>query len=285
MERRTRGFTLLELILAVTILAVVIGAIYSALRTGMRAYYRGEKLGRIQQIGTVALKDISKELRSIYVPYETEYYYPEIDYEEGEYPEEVEEDLEGGTFIFRYLFKYYLRGTCDEITFTATEPVLGSEDPRAKELVQLHYYVDDGVLYKSRRNVLQPEEEFSAYDEEENADILAEFVEELSFEYGFTEYGEWIWKEDWDSLAYQYRLQPTEDDFLEYEDLIDNEEDEDGDVYEFYPFMDGLPNGVRVMLVLKDESLSPAPHTYKSFVRLPVSVVAEPYIDEEEEDW
>lgn len=67
--RSQGGFTLLELIIAVAVIALVAGVIGGVLRLGSRAWERGEQRLEEQQRGRDLMALVSQELRSVY-PYQ-----------------------------------------------------------------------------------------------------------------------------------------------------------------------------------------------------------------------
>jgi prepilin-type N-terminal cleavage/methylation domain-containing protein len=59
----TRGFTLIELILGMTILTVIMGSIFMTMKVGMDAYRQGRYTMEVYQSGRIALQKISDELQ------------------------------------------------------------------------------------------------------------------------------------------------------------------------------------------------------------------------------
>lgn len=60
------GFTLLEVLVAVTIFSIIAVAIYSTFRVGMKSYSAGREHMEIIQSGRVVFNTISRDLRSLY---------------------------------------------------------------------------------------------------------------------------------------------------------------------------------------------------------------------------
>nr|HQH12487.1 prepilin-type N-terminal cleavage/methylation domain-containing protein [Candidatus Sumerlaeota bacterium] len=67
------GFTLLEVLLAVSIFAMLISALYTTFRVGLRAYDIGEKEIDQMQHARVIFDTMSRDLRSVYYQAETSY--------------------------------------------------------------------------------------------------------------------------------------------------------------------------------------------------------------------
>lgn len=64
---KKNGFTLIELMLATLILAIIIPAVYAAFRTGLSAWQRAEKEGEFYDEARLAFGGISRELRSAFI--------------------------------------------------------------------------------------------------------------------------------------------------------------------------------------------------------------------------
>ena len=70
-SRASHGFTLLEVLLAITIFAICILAIYTAFRTAGRSFENGRRSAEQMQTVRFTLDQIARDLRAIY--YETDY--------------------------------------------------------------------------------------------------------------------------------------------------------------------------------------------------------------------
>ncbi|MFB3789133.1 MAG: type II secretion system protein J [bacterium] len=57
-----RAFTLIELLLAMTIMAVVIGSVFSTVTAGMRSYLQGQRTMALYQSARIALAKVTEEL-------------------------------------------------------------------------------------------------------------------------------------------------------------------------------------------------------------------------------
>lgn len=67
---RSGGFTLLELLISLTLLSVIMVLVLGAMRLGVRTWERGEAMVEEQQRCRVALDLIRRQLAAIYVPVE-----------------------------------------------------------------------------------------------------------------------------------------------------------------------------------------------------------------------
>lgn len=68
MHDRQKGFTLLELILSLTILAVIVTIVFGAFRIGVRAWEKGESLIEIHQRYRLVLDRIQRQISSAHAP-------------------------------------------------------------------------------------------------------------------------------------------------------------------------------------------------------------------------
>lgn len=62
------GFTLLELIIALTVLGVIVTIVFGALRVGVRAWEKGERDIETRQRERIVLDRIARQMASIYLP-------------------------------------------------------------------------------------------------------------------------------------------------------------------------------------------------------------------------
>ncbi len=58
-----QGFTLVEMLLGMTILALVLGSVFAAMQAGMDAFERGQRAMELYQNGRIGLRQVSEELR------------------------------------------------------------------------------------------------------------------------------------------------------------------------------------------------------------------------------
>lgn len=68
-QTRQAGFTLIEIVLAMTIMALVMVSVFSILQTGMGAYQQGQAGMDLYQSGRIGLQKVSEELRFALSPY------------------------------------------------------------------------------------------------------------------------------------------------------------------------------------------------------------------------
>jgi len=174
-----KGFTLLELLLSITILSLVLVTIYGTLNIGSRAWEKGERdIDKLQRM-RVIMDFLSREIKSAY-PYEVT-------------PSEVD------THKKFYAFE----GKKDSISFVSTVPLRGGK----KGLSWLSFWVEEGTgLVVVERDALRTDifEERNHIDKDE-IEVLDEHVTRVEFEYyklrGKKEEGEGEgeWEEHWDA--------------------------------------------------------------------------------------
>jgi general secretion pathway protein J len=172
-----RGFTLLELLLSITILSMVLASIYGIFSVGSSAWEKGERDIDKNQRMRVVMDLLSREIKSTF-PYKVT-------------PSELDTHKQF----------YAFDGKRDSISFVSTVPLRGGK----KGLSWLTFWVEDGKgLVVIERDALRTdifkERDFSDKDELE---ILDEHVTRIRFEYyelkRRREEGEGEWKEHWDA--------------------------------------------------------------------------------------
>ena len=174
-----RGFTLLELLLSITVLSLVLGVIYGTLNMGSRAWEKGERdIDKIQRM-RVIMNLLSREIKSTF-PYEVT-------------PSELD------THKKFYAFD----GKRDSLSFVSAVPLKGGRG----KLSWLSFWVeDDEGLVVVERDALRTDifKERDSIDKDEMV-VLDAHVSRIQFEYyelksGKEEgEGEGEWKEHWDA--------------------------------------------------------------------------------------
>jgi general secretion pathway protein J len=161
----SRGFTLIEIVLAVSILAVIVLLATSALRVGVRAWEAGQRRVDVQQESRALVELLSEALSGAY-PYQVR--------PDGPSPERV------------VLFE----GEAEEVRFVTNAPPLVLDAPAAPfHAVVLGRKGDEGLRLVER--VVPAEEPFAAGTER----VLSRSVTRFSLAYR-DETG--LWQERWD---------------------------------------------------------------------------------------
>lgn len=181
------GFTLLELVIAITILSLIMGIIYGGMRLGNRAWQAGEARVESNQRLRLVLNQLAEEIRSAYSI-----------------------RMQGETQDDKYLAFW---GEPNRIRFISVTAGLLSE-PLENKLRALSYYVDgdDGLVMKE--TALNYDDFFSQLETQESI-VLNPEVAEVSFRYyyvpedeenGETEPQEGIWSSEWDPTDKENKL-------------------------------------------------------------------------------
>jgi general secretion pathway protein J len=171
-SRAAAGFTILELVIAMTVLALVSLALYGVVALGAQAAGTGERKTEQARRFRTATGVLLRQLRSAAPMY--------VSYDEEEDPEP------------------YFVGEKEEIEFVTAAP----QGPYAAGLALVRYWLEDGTLKMSETPY------FLAYDEEgldEDAEqltleaVLLYDVADVAFEFQRTKYDTDEWETEWDA--------------------------------------------------------------------------------------
>lgn len=163
---RSAGFTLIELIIAITILSLITVIIGGAFRLGIQAWEKGEKETGDSQRLRVLSSLLSQQLKSFY-PYEIKM-----------------EDKDEKVVLFK--------GESDSITFVTT-----LTDSSYGGFKWVKYVFRDGALFYMEG--LLPDKKFQEKIKNKNKDkeeIIDKNIDEFKFSYFSSDDDEW--KESWD---------------------------------------------------------------------------------------
>lgn len=163
-----KAFTLIELLIAISIFAVVAVALYSTFFAGISIWRRSSAGGDIYQEVKFTLDDITKDLRNIV------------------YCTKDEESM------------YAFSGGAQEITFFTLEaPFVREGEPR-KELVKVVYKYDQ----EKDELIRMRAEKSTGFDvEKSEREALLKNMKELKFEYSYFSGDEdepYLWQEEWE---------------------------------------------------------------------------------------
>ncbi|MFC1769610.1 prepilin-type N-terminal cleavage/methylation domain-containing protein [Nitrospirota bacterium] len=177
--KNNRGFTLIELILALTITALVVGILLSVLRLGYRSQEKGDERSEISQRMRVLGDRTSWLLRGAYP-----YIFTDPDDE-------------------RYLFHLF-RGEADSVEFVTTsiDPYSDDvEDTTGLKLVRL--FMDDEGLKLRQTVFFMGDEE---WPDEPHEYVIGPAVTDMSIEYLDRDQddGDESWDESWDTEETNY---------------------------------------------------------------------------------
>jgi len=239
-----RGFTLLELVVAILIFVLVVGTIYFTLIAGFESFRRGEESMQIYQSVRIGLERVGKDVRRAVSPESPWSNLAEAAYRDaidGGAPSDIdlEHKLEND-IIFK--------GTKKQMTFVVQDEIPGG-DP-AFDLREIKYYVDPKKKILVREAVKSlmkkrmqdwkalrfkgEEKSRRRYGTEINfrdlKDKVADNIESMELHY----FDGTKWRDKWDSNQIV-----REDRY--YEELVDEG---------IEPEREGLPDAVRIRLEL-----------------------------------
>ena len=283
-RRPKQGFTLLEVLMAVTIFSLVATSLYTTFRVGLRAYDFGEREMRRMQKGRIIFETMSRDLRSVYFRSETEYN-TNIRRMLVEFNRQMREaEMQGTLDEFLYgdeddpadegISSPYQMGLEIDLNFTAEEGEEfdsmtfvryqyddGVTNIQPWSLGRVSYVVEDDTLVRTEEDIIEPMKDLEGNEIEEKVprrDVLAKGVHKFDLYFGFFHKDDWMEAENWDANSKQYRNPAfhLQEEYEEYRDDPDFQQDP-----EFQEQMrkdqmkppDGLPAFVRVVLEVADE--------------------------------
>lgn len=187
---RSGGFTLLEILIAIAIFAVLATMVYSAFNAVV-SKNNAIKAGTADfEMGKTCLSRISKDLTGLYVIRYPEYQPPDFDDPRDPYGVLAEKDFVGSTSFAELRF-----------ASTAHLPITGGTDAG---LAQIHYYVTDsgdsetGYVLKRGDTPFPYDIDEDEIGDTENDPVLCEDVSSLAFTFYDAEGNAY---ESWDSDA------------------------------------------------------------------------------------
>lgn len=296
MQSRLSAFTLLETLLAVLIFSIVVTALYSTFRIGMRAYEVGQINIDVMQKSRFVFDMITKDLRTVYYEDESNYnitfrqHVQQFENEmerarrEGrldEFLERIEDENYPNPYSFSssidLSFKGVDDGGSDGLTFVVHRLTDGKTAAPPWGLARITYAIENDRLVRTTDDVFLPERTKEGEEipkPEPLKATVAEGVKQFDLKYGYFYDIDWYEADDWSSSEKKYRNPPIE-------------VEEDDPNYAFIMQLertrpdDGLPAYVAVDLVLTDASPKARERHFQSLIRIPRA--EETYLPLEEE--
>ncbi len=272
-EIKSHGaFTLVEVLLAISIFSLVVTSLYTTFRIGMRASASAEREINRMQHARVIFDTIDRDIRGIYFLPETSYN-QNIRRSLSRFQQEwLKAELEGRLEEFLYgdekdpkkaaaknpyemgieinlQFKGEHRDKCDSMTFVRYQYNDGLTSIQPWGLGRIRYLVEDGKLIRTEEDVIEPMKDMQGTVVEEKIprrDVLAEGVKRFDLKFGFFYQDDWLEAEDWDSKAKRYRnpVMELDEEDPDYQEQLKREQMKPED---------GLPAFIRVTLDIEDE--------------------------------
>jgi general secretion pathway protein J len=186
-QKPTIGFTLMELMLAIVILALVVTTVLASFNTVFSTTDALQSNSQIYEMAKNCLKRMTLDLESVYVAQPPVYKPPEFDDPPNDYRIVGSSEDTGGTGFAQLRF-----------TSRAHLPLENSIRGGVAEIVYYLQAKEDGSLVLKRSDNLYPYPEF----EEKGSDpTLCEWIKSLAFKYYDAEGSEY---EGWDSESDEY---------------------------------------------------------------------------------
>ena len=169
-EVKNGGFTIIEILIAVALGAVILASVYGAYHMVMKTTMNYSRVSDIYQTARIVLDTVAKEISGAYQP---------IFSEKGE--------------MFLGVDEWYAGLENDTLSMVTTTCLRGEEDEIGYDSFEVSYYLGkgrkDGLLYMKSAPYFNLEEPFQEGEEI----ILAENVRSLDFKY----YNGMDWVEMW----------------------------------------------------------------------------------------
>ena len=216
----SRGFTLLEIMIAITIFSVVMTSIYATFRTATRAYERGLEMGTILQAGRFGMDTVARDIKNTFYKQETDY---NATYRQNlQNIENILANAEENPVNPRDLEKMIddfntkcvgldiaFRGGAEELTFVRRQLHVGSRPVQPMHLARVRYYLSENKLLREEHDIFKLPVDYAAEEivpEQTNPETILDNVEKFELFYGFYYDGEWMECQDWDSSARKNRV-------------------------------------------------------------------------------
>lgn len=249
-----RGFTLLELMLGMTILTLVMAALFGILRSGMRLYESGTDMVELYQTGRIALRTVTDDLQFALASHNFWQPGEEIRIES---PDQILAMMGGMGVIERDPGAIRFLGDKNQVIFVRKVYQFGKQPPL--DLQECRYVAEDGALFRDVlrsllmvkqaswffrslfeaelgavisyyngqqvriRRLSSPEEPpleqfIGNYGVVQRRELVAEGVESIEFQYSDGA----GWKSTWDSeqIVMRYRLSPQSPNFNAARDMV-----------------------------------------------------------------
>lgn len=313
------GFTMLEVLLAAVIFAILGVMILATFRTGTRAYERADRESQIVDRARFVFDTLERDILSVYFRLETEYNITmrgkinELDRDLQQamdlgdedrlrrYTDEEAPGYIGNPYEYGMLLDLQMVGEPksddSRLTFAAYHPVIPGRPSTPWGLARLTYESSGGVLVRTVDSVMDTGirdiyGEVLETPEPPHREILARGVKRFQLRYGYWFDEVWLESDHWNSNDKDIR---SSFNVLSPEDALETEQWEEQEsaesrrrriLREQAP-QDGLPAYVRVLLELADPKSPRHIRRFQTVMRFPVALetfVPNPDLDPERRD-
>jgi len=238
--KTTAGVTLLELLVAVTILTVVMGSLYVTMRTAMRAYRDGVRSAATLQTVRSLTDQLTREARCVfyksYMTYNIEFRKKMLERQLLEEQRRVNglpdgamnnpnwvDPLGYNPAQFTHQIDLGFKGEKQEFMFVRYQPTQGDIATQPWALACVTYKYDPAkktVVRREKPVFVRPKEpsagqldqaaEATPETEKETEETVADNVSAFSLFYGYYYDGQWLEADRWISSEHQFRNPPVE---------------------------------------------------------------------------
>jgi general secretion pathway protein J len=188
-QQPEKGFTLMEILVAIAILAVVVTTILASFNSVFSTTEALDENSELYEMAKSCIKRIVLDLESIHVSQRPLYQPPELDQPPDPYRVVTSNRDIGGTGIA-------------EIRF-ASRAHINFEKTQGSGIAEITYYAqagDDGHLVLKRSDKLYP---YPPFEEKGSDPVLCKYVKSLAFKFFDTEGNEYeLWDSDSEEFGY-----------------------------------------------------------------------------------
>jgi prepilin-type N-terminal cleavage/methylation domain-containing protein len=287
MKRFPKAFTMLEVLLAVTIFVLVVTGLYTAFRVGVRSYELSDQAVDSAQQARIVFDTLTRDLHSVYYAQETAYnttvrsYRAKFDTErqvaerEGTLDAFYERMLllseKEGRNPYDYGIAIDLRFNAenhertDSLSFVREQLADPSLQTEPWALARVTYDVEDGELVRATDSVFAAPIDLEGNEVEKpqpEKHALAKRIKTFDLAWGYFYEGEWYEAPDWaaDERRYRNPVEELDEGDPEYEQLRREQEAKP---------VDGIPSYLLVTLGIADKKRPEKIKTFQTLIRIP----------------
>ncbi|MGI8906440.1 MAG: PilW family protein [Candidatus Sumerlaeaceae bacterium] len=226
------GFTLIEILVAMVIFSLVLASMFTAFRTGIKAYDLGVTHAEAQQTGRYAVNQLAEDIRNVFYKTASSYNVTRRQREalleqqeqqalqlgQASRDPQIDENLPELGPAIDLSFMGEDGGTVDQVTFVRQQGPKRGEDRPLWGLERVRYFVANSALYRSTEDITAPETDENGVEIPKavapHVDKIANNCTGFDVKYGYYFETEFRMAEGWDSNASQYR-NPVDEEELE----------------------------------------------------------------------